>query len=238
MAFYGDSELNDFTHSDCDMSHLHIDSVAKSFGTRQVLTDIFISCKKGDIIGLLGRNGAGKTTLMKIVFGSMHADFKFVRIGDKKSEGLYHNRNLINYLPQHGFLPGHLKVNRIISLFCSKSDAAMISANAHIQPLLHQRASHLSYGESRLLEIFLMIYSEAEYVLIDEPFNGIAPVYKEEIKSLIKEFSAKKGFIITDHDYRNITDVATRTILMHDGGIEEIRQKDDLKFWNYISENA
>jgi ABC-type multidrug transport system ATPase subunit len=220
------------------MSHLHIDSVAKSFGTRQVLTDIFISCKKGDIIGLLGRNGAGKSTLLKIIFGSMRADFKFIRIGEKKIEGLYDNRCLINYLPQHGFLPGHLKVNRIISLFCNKPDADLISANAHIQPFLHQRASQLSGGERRLLEIFLIVCSDAGYVLIDEPFNGIAPVYREEIKSLIKEFSATKGFIITDHDYRNITNIATRTILMHDGGLEEIKQKDDLKFWNYIPENA
>ena len=53
------------------MNNLHVDSVIKSFGTRQVLTDIYVSCTKGEIIGLLGRNGSGKSTLLKIIFGSL-----------------------------------------------------------------------------------------------------------------------------------------------------------------------
>jgi ABC-type multidrug transport system ATPase subunit len=223
---------------DIIMNYLYVDSVTKSFGLKQVLTDIFISCKKGEIIGLLGRNGAGKSTLLKIIFGSISADSKFIRIGNKMIDGLYDNRNLINYLPQHSFLPNHLKVSQLISLFCNKSNADIINANAHIHPLVNKLTNQLSGGERRLVEIFLIVHSNADYILIDEPFNGIAPIFKEEIKCLIKEYSGSKGFIITDHDYRNIIDIATRTILMHDGGLEEIKQKDDLIFWNYIPENA
>ncbi len=113
------------------MGDLHVDSVIKSFGTRQVLTDIFISCKKGEIVGLLGRNGSGKSTLLKIIFGSMQADAKFVRIGNKLITGLCDNRKLINYLPQHSFIPNHLKVGTIISLFCDKLNADLIIANRH-----------------------------------------------------------------------------------------------------------
>ena len=74
--------------------------------------------------------------------------------------------------------------------------------------------------------------------MIDEPFNGVAPVYKDEIKNIIKEQSLHKGFIITDHDYRNIRDVATRMILIHDGGTKEIMNNDELKNWRYIPETA
>jgi len=216
-------------------SGLHIDSVRKSFGENQVLTDVFLSCKKGEIVGLLGRNGSGKSTLLKIIFGSLNAENKFVRHEMEVISNLAGNKNRIKYLPQDNFLPSHVKVSTTISLFCDKENANIISSNELIQPLLHKKCRHLSGGEQRLLEIFLIVHSNANYILIDEPFNGIAPLYKENIKSLIKKHAENKGFIITDHDYRNILDIATKTILIHDGGTKEIKHKDELKYWGYLS---
>ena len=132
MDFYIDFEHIDWFINVGDMNGLYIDSVTKSFGIRQVLTDVYLSSNKGEIVGLLGRNGAGKSTLLKIIFGSMPADFKFVRIADKRINGLYDNRNQINYLPQHSFLPNHLKISQIIKLFCDKSSAELIATNEQI----------------------------------------------------------------------------------------------------------
>jgi ABC-type multidrug transport system ATPase subunit len=220
------------------MSKLHVDSVIKNFDTKQVLTDVFISCRKGEIIGLLGRNGTGKSTLLKIIFGSMQANRKFVKIGDTVSTGLFEQRNLIKYLPQDSFLPNHLKVKTAIELFCDIKNAELIKAHDLIVPMLNKKVRHLSGGEIRLLEIFLIIYSDSAFTLMDEPFNGVAPVYKEEIKDLIKKKSLDKGFIITDHDYRNILDIATRVIIIHDGGTKEIKSKNELIYWGYIPETA
>ncbi|HOZ14521.1 MAG TPA: ATP-binding cassette domain-containing protein [Tenuifilaceae bacterium] len=217
------------------MTGLHVDSVIKSFDTRQVLTDIFISCDKGDIIGLLGRNGSGKSTLLKIIFGSLQAERKFVKVEGKIVSGTFNNHKFINYLPQHNFLPDHISVNRIIDVFCCKSSVLLIKKHYLIDPFLKRRYRELSGGEKRILEIFLIIYSNSKYTLIDEPFNGIAPVYKDEIKRIITEQSRYKGFIITDHDYRNVLDVATRIILMHDGGTKEVKSKEDLVNWGYIT---
>jgi ABC-type multidrug transport system ATPase subunit len=218
------------------MNKLHVDSVIKSFGTKQVLTDVFISCQKGEIVGLLGRNGTGKSTLLKIIFGSMPANNRFVKIGDKLSTGLFSNRNLIKFLPQDNFLPNHVKVKTIIELFCDVNKAELVKAHELIAPMLNKRSKQLSGGEKRLLEILLMIYSDSAYTLIDEPFNGVAPIYKESIKELIKRQSVDKGFIITDHDYRNILDIATRIVIIHDGGTKEIKGTDDLIYWGYIPE--
>lgn len=220
------------------MGNMHVDSIIKTFGTRQVLTDIFLSCSKGEIIGMLGRNGSGKSTLLKIIFGSLLPDQKYVIIGDKIIKTIYDNRNLVNYLPQHSFLPNHVKVTRIISLFCDQGNASLLKSNDFVRPMLGKKIKQLSGGGKRLLEILLILHSNAEYVMIDEPFKGLDPLYREYVKTLIKEQSRDKGFIITDHDYRNIFDIATRIILIHDGGTKEISDINQLKDLEYIPETA
>lgn len=168
----------------------------------------------------------------------MSADSKFVKIGNKIVNGVYSNRKLIKYLPQDNFLPNHIKVDTIIELFCDKTNSNLIKSNRLIVPMLGKKSGELSGGERRILEILLIIYSDSSYTFIDEPYNGVAPVYKEEINEIIKEQSKNKGFIITDHDYRSVLEIATRIIIIHDGGTKEIKSKDELKYWGYIPETA
>ena len=67
------------------MHHLlEIDSIIKNFGTRQLLTDVYLKINTGDVIGLFGRNGTGKSVLMQIIFGTMKADRKFIRLDECK----------------------------------------------------------------------------------------------------------------------------------------------------------
>jgi ABC-type multidrug transport system ATPase subunit len=216
------------------MSELYVDSLTKSFGSHTVLTDIFISCKPGDIIGLLGRNGGGKSTLLKIIFGSLQADHTFIRVDGQISIGLYRSSSKISYLPQHTFLPSHLKISTIIGLLYKPSEISVVKNNDHVKPFLDKKVKELSGGERRLIEILLIVNASAKYILIDEPFNGVAPIYKDEIKTLIQEHAQRKGFIITDHDHVNIMDLPTRIILLHDGCTREIRTRDELAYWGYL----
>ena len=89
---------------------LEIDSVQKYFNQKIVLSDVYLKCKTGEIIGLLGRNGSGKSTLLKIVFGILSADNKFIRVDGKV---LFKNSDLLNeisYLPQENFIPSSFSV--------------------------------------------------------------------------------------------------------------------------------
>ncbi len=220
------------------MSGLHIDSVVKHYGNKQILTDIFVSCQVGEIIGLLGGNGSGKSTLLKIVFGAMSADNKFVKAGEKHIIGVEDCIKRIKYLPQDSFLPNHISIRKVISMFCNRRQIQIIENNELFKPLLNKKTYQLSGGERRLLELYLIIYAEAEYILLDEPFNGLDPLHKEEVMGLIKEQSKEKGFIITDHDYRNVMNVATKIILLHDGNVKNIKNKEELVRWGYVPENT
>jgi len=217
---------------------LHVDSVIMSFESRQLLTDVFLECKRGEIVGLFGRNGTGKSCLLKIIFGSLAADTSFVKIDDTVLDSLFKSRRLIKYLPQTNFLPNHVRIDLIINLFCRKNNMTFIKELDFIEPLLFKKVNQLSGGEKRLLEVFLVIFSESEFALIDEPFNGVAPLMKEEIKHSIKRESKNKGFIITDHDYESILEISDRIIVIHDGGTKEIKSRDELVDLGYISGNS
>ena len=135
------------------MSKLHIDSVTKSYNNKVILSDVFISCRKNEIKGLVGRNGSGKSTLLKIVFGTEKADFKFVRVGEKIIRNISDCRNLINYLPQDNFLPNNIKVGTLIKLFLPKKTRDILFQNKHDLPLLNKKNQDLSGGEKRIIEL-------------------------------------------------------------------------------------
>ncbi|MBK8884478.1 MAG: hypothetical protein IPN67_19615 [Bacteroidales bacterium] len=103
--------------------------------------------------------------------------------------------------------------------------------------VLDTKIRYLSGGESRYLEVKLLLNLESLFVLLDEPFNGISPLHIEKVKTMILDKSAEKGIILTDHDYRNVLDVANKYYLLFDGGLKPIKTKKDLIDWGYIPDN-
>ena len=213
---------------------LEIDSVVKSFDMHVVLTDIYLKCRTGDIIGMLGRNGTGKSTLMKIVFGTLRADTKFIRIDGKVYNQPYKTINEICYLPQDSFLPKHLSIEKTIELYLGKNQVQSFLEDPILQKLNTSKISYLSGGELRYLEIKLLLHTDCKFILLDEPFNGVSPILVGEIKKLILKTSEFKGIILTDHDYRNVLDVANQFCMIYDRGIKRIDDKEELVRWGYI----
>jgi len=215
-------------------SLLETDSILKSYGDIQVLTDIYLKCETGDIIGMLGRNGSGKSTLLKILFGTLTADTKFIRIDGKFLATPYKTKNELCFLPQHDFLPKHLKTDKAIELYLGKEAVESFFNDKTLTKLKNSKVSELSGGELRYLEIKLLLNTDSKFVLLDEPFNGVSPLLVGYIKSLIIESSKTKGIILTDHDYNNVLDVANRYCLIYDGGIKTITNKQELVKWGYV----
>lgn len=220
------------------MSKLHIDSVTKSYDSKVILSDIFISCKKGEIKGLIGRNGSGKSTLLKIVFGTEKSDSKFVRIENKVVRCISDTRNLINYLPQDNFLPNNISIKSLINLFLQKENRKIVLENQYVKPLLNKKNQDLSGGERRIIEILLIIHSNAEFILLDEPFNGVSPIIIEYIIEYIKKYKSSKGYIITDHDYENVINLADSIVYLQNGFLKEIKDKSELVELGYITKNT
>ena len=96
---------------------LEADSIRKNYGDNQILTDIYLKCQTGDIIGLLGRNGTGKSTLLNILFGTLNADFKYISINGTIMDQPFKTKGTISFLNQVNFLPKHMTANKVVQLF-------------------------------------------------------------------------------------------------------------------------
>ena len=220
------------------MKELHVDSLTKSFDAKVLLTDVFLNCKIGQILGLIGRNGSGKSTVLKIIFGTQSADNKFVRANGKIIKTVSDGRTLINYLPQNNFLPNNVKIRNLIKLFLDKRERQYLLENEYVKPILYSENQQLSGGEKRIVEILLIIHSKADFILLDEPFNGVSPIIKTYIMNYIRAFKDSKGFIITDHDYENVITIADEILFLKDGSLKKIKDKSRLVDLGYISESA
>lgn len=216
------------------MSELQIDSIRKSFGSKTILQDIYLSCKKGQVVGMLGRNGTGKSTIFKIAFGLMKAESSFVRIGNKVMETQFYRKRRLGYLSQNSFLPRNIKIKNLISLFCNTENSFVLVNHPLVKPFLNSRPRELSGGEQRIIEILLLIFSENEFVMLDEPFHSLSPKVVEEIKKLLKEKKLEKGFIISDHLYQDVMEISDRIYLLSDTSLRQISNTDELKFYKYL----
>ncbi|MBV8388513.1 MAG: ATP-binding cassette domain-containing protein [Mucilaginibacter sp.] len=214
---------------------LEVDSVMIAFDNRNILTGCYFKCETGDIIGLLGRNGCGKSSLLKIVFGTLPTYNKFIRINQKVYDKPYKHANLIAYLPQHDFLPKNVSIRKIVKMYInSASNREAILDDDRLKLHLDKRISELSGGELRYLEISLLVNLDVKFILLDEPFSKVEPLYKELIINLIKEKSSTIGFVITDHDYSNIIAASNHIILINNGTCNSINDLSDLERYNYV----
>lgn len=215
-------------------SVLEVDSVQKQYDGKIIVSDVYLKCETADIIGVLGRNGSGKSTLLKIIFGIENADFKFVRI-----DGVVKNRTNdlcreISYLSQDNFIPNSFSIQKTIQLSIKKEKLQDFYADEMIQSMLDKKIKHLSGGELRYLEIKLVLCNASQFVLLDEPYNGLSPLMIEKVNELIKENSKQKGIIITDHNYENVIAVSTKLLLIKEGKVHHLKNKNELIEKGYL----
>lgn len=216
------------------MSRLHVDSVTKSFNERKILQDIYIGCETGQIIGLLGRNGSGKSTLLKIIFGTVYSDNQFIKYDNTILKNISDRKNRISYLPQDLFLPKNIKIKNLVPLFCNQRNTELLFNSKFVQPFLHEKPKNISKGEQRIIESLLIIYSEADFILLDEPFHSLSPKVNEELKKNILQESAHKGFIISDHNFKDVLDISELIYLLSDGHLKQIQDLNELQRYNYL----
>jgi ABC-type multidrug transport system ATPase subunit len=216
------------------MSTLYIDSITKSFDGKKILRDIYLGSETGKIVGILGRNGTGKSTLLKIIFGTMKGDYQYIRVDQKVLQNQWDRKNRIAYLPQYFFLPKDIKIKNLIPIFCNKENSKELIELDLMKPFLDETSSNLSGGEKKIIEALLIIFSDAKFILLDEPFNGLSPKMTSEMQKIIKEQSKDKGILISDHRYQEVLDISDEIYLLSDSYLKPIKDLKELQRYNYL----
>ncbi len=211
---------------------LIVNKISKVYGNKEVIRDISISIKKGEIVGLLGPNGAGKTTTFYTIVGLTKPDRGSIILDklDISNLPIYMRGKLgISYLPQEASIFRGMNVEDNLLSIIEINEKDKHKQEIILQNLLnefdinHVRKSKsivLSGGERRRLEIARTLASNPKYLLLDEPLTGIDPVSIEEIKVIIKKLKEKNiGILITDHNVRETLSIVDKVYIVNEGAI-------------------
>lgn len=210
---------------------LEADGIQLQFGNRSILSDIYIACNKGSIIGLLGRNGQGKSCLLQAVFGTLQCE-KSIRINRISYNEAFKKPDLINYLPQFHFIPKDLTLKDIFKLY--ELDYTVFELHFPSFNLTNNQAfRNLSGGEKRLIEIYIILESNGQFALLDEPFTLLNPIQIESVKAYIQSKKKRKGIIITDHLYHHILDISNTNYLLVNGKTHLVKELSDIEWLGY-----
>lgn len=215
-------------------SSLSASGLRKSYGRREVLRDVSIEVRPGEVVGLLGPNGAGKTTTFYCVVGLTQPDSGVVRLGDEDLTNLpmfRRARHGISYLPQEASVFRGLTVEDNIKAVLETLPMARDVRGARLDSLLDElsiahlaksKASALSGGERRRLEITRALVISPAFILLDEPFAGIDPIAVIDIQNIIVQLKERGiGVLVTDHNVRETLGICDRAYILSDGMILE-----------------
>ena len=205
-----------------------------NFGDKRVLSDVYLKCNSGEVVGILGRNGSGKTTLLRIIFGELETTNKSIRINGMVINEPYKSGGLIKFLPQFNFLLSTISVKQLFKSF--KIDFNdFVQLFPEFEKYYKGRLTELSGGERRIVEIYTILAGKSLFCLLDEPFTRIMPVHIESVKQLIEREKPNKGIILIDHQYRNVIDICDRIYILENGKINGVLSDIDFQRFGYLS---
>ncbi|MBK7183903.1 MAG: ABC transporter ATP-binding protein [Bacteroidetes bacterium] len=215
-------------------NRLQLNQIKHHYGKRQLFAEFNLECETGDVVAIFGRNGSGKSTLLEALFGTLKPDLIDVMINGEPYSPTTKSKQ-IAYLPQQSFLPKDLKVRDVIPLYFEDEEKQNKIFHAPlIAPIDAQRIGTLSLGELRYLEFLLIVNLPNPFILLDEPFSMIQPLHKEAIKEIIQTTKKEKGFIITDHYYKDVFEIANKKLVLKEGNSIPVITENDLKEHGYL----
>jgi len=214
---------------------LIIKNLNKNFKEHNVLNNISIELKKGEITGLLGVNGAGKSTLIRILAGYYYNwDGEITLNGIDFKNELKKVQKITGYLPENNPLYKEMYVKEylkfVISLYKVKiQDFNEIIEQTGLKNVLNKKIKILSKGFKQRVGIASSIIHNPKLILMDEPLSGLDPVQLNEVRNLIKELSKNKIILFSSHILQEIDLLCDKIIIINKGEIILNKYKSKLK---------
>ena len=220
---------------------LRTEGLVKTYGGRRVVDQVSIAVQRGEVVGLLGPNGAGKTTTFYMVIGLVRREGGRVFLDDRDIGRLPMHRRCrlgIGYLAQDPSVFRKLSVRNNLHLVLEaqklsrpqrRERADELMEKLGVAHLADEKASVLSGGERRRVEIARTLCSDPSFILLDEPFTGIDPLAIEDIQQIVSGLKAEGiGILITDHNVRETLEITDRAYILFDGVVRTEGRSEDI----------
>jgi lipopolysaccharide export system ATP-binding protein len=228
-------------------STLVIEGLQKRYGMRQVVHDVSLQVKSGEVVGLLGPIGAGKTTSFYMIVGLVPSDAGKIDVdGVNISNFPIHQRAQLglSYLPQEASVFRKLSVEdnvRAVLELQKDSNGKPLSKaeieqrlntlleELQIDGLRESPARALSGGERRRVEIARALATNPRFVLLDEPFAGVDPIAVIEIQRIVRFLKERDiGVLITDHNVRETLGICDHAYIINQGSVLASGRPDEI----------
>ena len=217
---------------------LEIRDLHAFYGESHILHGVSLDVRKGEVVTLLGRNGAGKTTTMRSIMGIVGKLTGSIRLNGMELVGLGSNRIAklgVGYVPEERGIFSSLNVEENLMLPPTIKPGGMtVEAIYDLFPNLKERrrsqGTRLSGGEQQMLAIGRILRTGADFILLDEPTEGLAPVIIQQIGKVVRELKQRGlTILLVEQNFRFAATIADRHYVMEEGHIVEMIPNDQLE---------
>ena len=208
---------------------IEVKHLTKKFGNHLAVDNLSFTAEKGEILGFLGPNGAGKSTTMRMITGFFPPSDGTVVIGgsDIIDQSIAARRK-IGYLPENAPVYPDMTVHQYLD-FCAeirgfsgsekRRRVAETVERCFLTGVGQQMVSTLSKGYKQRVCFAQSILHDPEYLILDEPTDGLDPNQKHEVRMMIREMSATKAIIFSTHILDEVDSVCSRAIIIAGGKV-------------------
>ena len=209
---------------------VELKNISLSFNKRQILDNISLTIREGEICGLLGPNGVGKSTIFNIIIGLLKPDYGDVLINKKKVTDLPIYKRAVNFgvsiVPQSGGifedLTCYQNLNAIADLVIKeKKDINFkiekMIAKFELDAVKNIKSKYLSGGQKKRVSIAMALLSNPKIVLMDEPFQGLdlmSTNYLQETIVNLQTEDNNRCCVISDHAARDLLKISDRAVVL------------------------
>ena len=204
---------------------LKLEGVRAGYGGGIVLDGLDLVAYPGEVVALLGRNGVGKTTAMRAITGVLppsagRIEFDGVDITPLRADAI--NRLGVSLVPEGRRLFPNLSVIENLKLAARPGGASQEEIFA-LFPRLAERAKsrgeNLSGGERQMVAIARALMAPSKLILLDEPFEGLAPAVVHEVREAVMKLTTKASLVIVDHHAESVLAMADRAYVLVNGRV-------------------
>ena len=206
---------------------LEIQGLCAGYGKSEVLHGIDLAVERGEIVAVMGRNGMGKSTLMRALMGIANVMAGRIAIDGREIGEMKTFERVaagLGYVPQGRMIFGSLTVRENIEVGLASVVDKRIPEDVYtLFPVLREmagrRGGNLSGGQQQQLAIARALATQPEYLLLDEPTDGIQPSIIQELARVLRRIRDERGIgiVVSEQVLRFALDVADRVVVIENG---------------------